>query len=181
MIGPKHAYFAAKVWDADQRKALELQKELGNERFMLIRYENLITDPETILRNVCKWLNIPFRASMMRYYESDASRSAASSGTMWQNLTKPVIKTNVGKYWHQFAPGEAEIFESVAGDIMRHHGYPCETSPDDVPTITAKDEKEFAKEDAAIQKDIIANAPTEDRQKREHYNNFVEKMRKQVK
>lgn len=46
-----------------------LHAELGKPDVMLLRYEDLVTAPESSLRAVCEFLGVKFRPEMLKYHE----------------------------------------------------------------------------------------------------------------
>jgi len=124
VVGEKHIYHLAKQWKQDQNMALNLEKEIGKERFFRISYEELTRNPKAILIELCLRLSIPFEPQILNYYKSNESKITAEAGNMWNNLVKPVIKHNSNKFIHELSTEEILIFESIAGEILENLDYP---------------------------------------------------------
>lgn len=60
VIGEKHPYFIAKQWNDLQKLCIAQLIENGENTVFPISYENLLEDPETIVKELCKFLNIKF-------------------------------------------------------------------------------------------------------------------------
>jgi hypothetical protein len=56
-----HPVTMAKLWRGATNAALRLR---GHDRVMLIRFEDLIADPETQIREMCDFLGVPFEPAM---------------------------------------------------------------------------------------------------------------------
>ena len=57
---------AEAIWLAANRNVLELEREIGPERIHRVRYEDLVTDPEPRLRELCRFLAIPFDEAVLQ-------------------------------------------------------------------------------------------------------------------
>ncbi|MQY79256.1 MAG: hypothetical protein GH151_08710 [Bacteroidetes bacterium] len=89
----------------------------------MLSYEELIKSPEKYLKQICNKLDINFDRKMLAYYDSDESRVTATSGEMWANVQKPIIKSNTKKYRKGLSVAEINLFESVAKDTLKKLGY----------------------------------------------------------
>ncbi len=127
MIGEKHLYHLAQKWKLDQQVALQWKSKLPEDRYLQIQYERLLTEPETVLAEVCAFAELPYEpVRMLTYYETKASQLAAHSGYMWSNLNQPILRNNIGKYQQQLGAEGILLFESVAGEMLEQLGYPPE-------------------------------------------------------
>ena len=123
IVGEKHIYHIAKKWKEDQEISLNFLKNIDDSRKYIISYEELIKSPEKYLKQICNKLNINFDRKMLAYYNSDESRVTATSGEMWVNVQKPIIKSNTKKYRKELSVEEIKIFESVSKDTLKKLGY----------------------------------------------------------
>lgn len=122
-VGHKHYYHIAAQWHEEQRLALELKNRVGEERYIGIKYEDLMQNTRAVLHKLCLFLHVPFSEKMLSFFDSRESSKTASSGAMWENLTKPIMHQNIGKFRHQMKEKDIHLFESVAGDMLLHLGY----------------------------------------------------------
>ena len=51
--------------------------------------------------------------SWVNYYKSKESKKASTSGGLWRNLSKPLIRNNKNKYKSELSTNEILIFESI--------------------------------------------------------------------
>lgn len=123
IVGEKHIYHLAKKWKDDQEISLNFLKNINDSRKYMLSYEELIKSPEKYLKQICNKLNINFDPKMLAYYDSDESRVTATSGEMWANVQKPIIKSNTKKYRKGLSIEEIKLFESVAKDTLKKLGY----------------------------------------------------------
>ncbi len=114
IVGEKHIYHLASQWKYDQDACIKLAEEpLTKDRFFSLNYETLITQPEATIKKLCNFLDIEYAESMLNFYTSKESKTTAAAGEMWQNLEKPIISNNTGKYLKELRQEEIEIFELI--------------------------------------------------------------------
>lgn len=123
VVGEKHIYHIAQAWARSQRLALQMRSILGENRFYNISYEDLVADPETSLKGLCEFMGKKYTPDLLNFHQSNEASNAASSSSLWGNVTKPVMKQNTKKFLQQATEEEIMIFELVAGDVLDALGY----------------------------------------------------------
>lgn len=123
IVGPKHVYHLAKKWVEEQSLALELRRTVSIDRWISIRYEDLICEPKVILKSVCEALNVCYKEEIWNYNRSKETIITASSGAMWENLTKPILKNNHHKFLTELPVEEIQLFEFIANNMLTELGY----------------------------------------------------------
>ena len=125
----QHSFFIAREWKSIQRKCLRVYQSLEERGGVhLVRYEDLIENPEEELREICEFLGLKFQKRMLYFHESEQARREAEKTQYWENLSQPVMSDNKGKFYKNLTDYEVRIFESVAAEELRHLGYPLTTS-----------------------------------------------------
>jgi len=162
IIGEKHVYHIARQWKADQEKSLEVEQKIPSERFCNVRYRDLITDPEFILKEICDFLKVPFKQDMLNYFHAEESIKTASSGLMWQNLSQPIMTGNYDKYLKELTPEEIKIFEIVAGDVLEKLGYDITTDFQNMPEIEKQKIEAYGLQNDQMKKEAILMADQRD-------------------
>ncbi len=118
------------VWMDDQRGALNIVHALPASQTFMLRYEDLLADPEAVLRALCQFLDVPYEAEMLRFYEQPAAKRAAKSNpAYWKNLARPLLRNNVQKYRSGLRRIEIRTIEFRLGALMRRFGYKPDMSP----------------------------------------------------
>ena len=176
IIGEKHVYHIARQWKADQEKSLEVEQKIPSGRFFKVRYRDLITDPETILKRICAFLNVSFDRNMLNYFKAEESIKTARSGMMWQNLSQPIIAGNYDKYLKELTPEEIGLFEMVAGDILERLGYEINTDYKNMPEIEKENIEVFSLQNSQMKKEAILKADKQDLQSRYPQKKLLEKF-----
>lgn len=124
-LSSRHIYHIAKQWQDEQQACLKsFYSFKGKQRAHLLRYEDLIAQPETELRKLCEFLNEPFSDAMLNFHASKSAKAMAFQSAFWENLSKPVIKDNFAKFKSELRKKEIDLFEAVAGTELQILGYP---------------------------------------------------------
>jgi hypothetical protein len=114
---------AAAYWDELNKEILRRGMDLGGERFALLRYEDLVAQPEPTLRELVDWLGEPWSDDLLRHNEVQAARGAPriSAG---QTRTRDPIKTDLADRWVEGLTGEERgLMAERVGDVARLFGY----------------------------------------------------------
>lgn len=119
-FGPKHVYPAARRWSEHLAMARRLEARLG-PKFFELRYEDLLRDPETIVRQLCEFLRVEYLPQMLSPDPSYADYSADARNRA--NLPKAVLAGNTGRWRQMLSRRELRIFEAVAGEDLEAYGY----------------------------------------------------------
>jgi hypothetical protein len=85
---------------------------------------------------------------------------------MWQNLEKPIISNNTGKFHKELTKEEIEIFELVSQDVLRKLNYPLFTSLADLNLVSVSAIEKYGMENEILKKGILKNARQSDLDKR---------------
>ena len=123
VVGEKHIYHIANAWAKSQRLALQMRSILGEDRFYNLSYEELVADPESSLKGLCEFMGKKYTPDMLNFHQSNEASNAASSSSLWGNVTKPIMKQNTKKFLKHATEEEITIFELVAGDVLDALGY----------------------------------------------------------
>ncbi len=124
VFSPFHPYKTAQLWKHQQEIGLALLDRLGPGVVQLLRYEDLLAQPEATVRALCAFLDEAFEPDMLRFHQGREAQTSAKLSESWQNTAKPVLSGNAGKYRKHLQPAEVEVVEAVAGPLMERLGYP---------------------------------------------------------
>ncbi len=114
----KHPIRAAQRWvdgvEAARRDAAPFAQDT-----LELRYEDLLLDPEPLVRRCCDLLQIPYQPEML------------DPGQVTENLgdargMRGLKKDNAGKWREQMDPALRQRIERIAGPVLRSLGYPVE-------------------------------------------------------
>lgn len=121
-FGPKHVYALAQRWAEYLSAAQRAEVSLGPDAFLVVRYEELMAAPEAELRRICRFLGEEFAPEMLGFYRADVLYPTDRRNL--DNLRRPLLTENSGKWRSRMSPRELRLFEAVAGALLERHGYP---------------------------------------------------------
>lgn len=114
---------ALTVWREDQLGGLALLGLLGPERVFFQRYEDLIARPRAVLEPLCAFLGLGFEPSMLDFHQSEDAARLAQSSAARENIARPLMSANAGKYRDSLSKGRIRTVETWLGDLMDRFGY----------------------------------------------------------
>jgi len=108
--------FAAR-WRAEILAARRLGRHVGN-RYLELRYEDFVEEPEHWLRRVCEHASLTWEPAMLEHTDTPE----VSSMPEHRNIAQPPTP-GLRDWRHQMSRGDAIAFEEVAADVLRRSGY----------------------------------------------------------
>jgi hypothetical protein len=130
---------AARQWQADQQASLRLYGELRRlGRARLVRYEDLIAEPERVLGEVLAMMGLAWEPGMLAFHESELTRANAGQQHAWANLGKAVMADNRQKYRDALGADEIRAIEAICSTEMQLLGYACEHDPAELARFAAE-------------------------------------------
>jgi hypothetical protein len=150
--GPSTITEAAELWV--ERVTLARENGRTVNHYMEIKYEDLITDTEPILRDVASFLELPWDDAMLDYHEraeerlkekardlprksSRGDQPAAARMASHAMAKKPPDPKRIGRWRTEMSAEDREEYESVAGDLLAELGYPVGEPAEPEPEPTA--------------------------------------------
>lgn len=131
-LAPGGALRASEIWRRDQRDSLRLFQFLRDiDRCRLVRFEELVLQPESTLRSICPWLGVDFEPSMLHFHDHELVGDNARRIVSWRDLARPLQPDQVGCYRGQLSEAEVRYVESYCAAEMAFFGYEPEYEPTD--------------------------------------------------
>lgn len=113
--------------------------------FLEVRFEDLVREPEAILRRICRFIALDYHPEMLRFaerapqrlaehrtrYRADGSVLVSHEERLRQQaqVRNPPDVARIG-IWRQLLPAEEALrFEAIAGELLAHYGYPLLHGP----------------------------------------------------
>lgn len=103
---------------------IDRYEEEYDNRFYRLRYEDLITNPEGELREVCTFLELPFQASMLEIQEQEEQPFNADREPWKQKSGRAIDASNREKWRTQMPEAERVLIERIVGRWLRAFDYP---------------------------------------------------------
>jgi len=117
--GPNNVMHAAEFWMARCAAGLSAELELP-DRVLRIRYEDLVTDPEAILRRIADFAGMEYEPAMAQGGGHRPSRYNERQHRLVGQAPDP---SRAYSWQHSLTPREIEIFEAEAGEFLEALGY----------------------------------------------------------
>ncbi len=115
-----HPYTVAKLWSKATREAFRLQ---DNPRFTLIRFEDLLQQPEPTVRQLCERIGVAFDPAMLEVGQINSSHQSSVGGAR-----KGLHTEAIDKWKSILASGEAAIADRICGPLMDKAAYQVDSS-----------------------------------------------------
>jgi hypothetical protein len=116
---------ASEVWREDQQGSILAHGFLQDQgRVLLLKFEDLLADTETVVRRLCDFLSVPFEPSMLEFHRKEIVQNNAERLSSWQDLQKPLIRDNHHLYKQQLGSEEIRYVELRCREQMAFLGYP---------------------------------------------------------
>jgi lipopolysaccharide biosynthesis protein/glycosyltransferase involved in cell wall biosynthesis len=136
-FGPQTLEEAAKSWLRDIQEA---RKHISNLNWYLeVRYEDLVVYTEPTLKKICRFIDLPWNASMLEYYKNANARLAEFTSVMARdgkrviaaeerrkihiNLLRQPDSSRIGRWRSEMTAAEQNKFEEIAGNLLLSLGY----------------------------------------------------------
>jgi hypothetical protein len=105
-------------WRLEVAGARRFGREAAAGRYLELRYEDLVAEPEARLREVCRFLGLELEPAMLEYHRRvDAAQLADHP-----RLAEPPTP-GTRRWGEQMSPADNERFEAVAGALLEELGY----------------------------------------------------------
>jgi hypothetical protein len=135
--GAESVHDAAESWLEGIDKARRNARRI--DHYLEARYEDLVADPEPVLRRICEFVELPYDAAMLTYHEragermSEIARDFERGGRdaipaevrarQHERVASPPQTQRAGRWRTEMTPGDRATFEAVAGELLEELGY----------------------------------------------------------
>lgn len=137
--GPADIAESADKWVKELTLARHRANRLRRGTYLEVRYEDLVTDPEPVLRQVAEFVQLPWSDAMMNYHEGAEKRmaqvvrelkpqgggliTAEERVRQHELVSKPPSSQRAGRWRTDMSEEDRQAFEAIAGDLLRDLGY----------------------------------------------------------
>ena len=109
-----HPILISKIWNAAVTAG---QRYQGDSRTRTVRFEDLVTDPITVVNKICSFLDVEFDMSMLNV-------SASKSPTAVEDITERGISAKpVGRWKNSLKKAEVYWCQTINRELMQKAGY----------------------------------------------------------
>ena len=134
---------AEEIWKNSNSNIEFLGQQLGHHQFMSLRYEDLVTSPESSLRPLCEFLDIPFDKQLLNPYQGERLTDGLHQQSMGVGdpnfLQHSAIDPSLAANWnsndlrHQLSPETIELANSYGYSLKSQSTNPI------IPPISVPD------------------------------------------
>jgi hypothetical protein len=114
------------LWRNSVRAALEARQQFGDGKVYLLRYEDLVTNPEEAIQSLANWLGMDFHPAMCEITSTNSSFAK-------DRKTEAGISSEPMQRWRQgLRPAEIAVIQSCCRSTLTEAGYemiPASASP----------------------------------------------------
>ncbi|GAA2521482.1 sulfotransferase [Pilimelia columellifera] len=114
---------AAAAWARAVDRAAEAARSLPAATYHQLRYEDLVSDPETSLRAICEFLDEPYDPAMTE--PAKVAKIAVPKHKTWHQRTHQAVSTARVQSWRsRLTPTELGLCETTLRRRLAVNGYP---------------------------------------------------------
>jgi len=96
----------------------------GHPGYFEVRYEDLVSEPEPVLRRMFDFLGLPWTPAVLEYH-----RRGGASGKD-PGFEKPVYASSLGRWRRHMSREDVVVFKRIAGPLLVQLGYAADDSWD---------------------------------------------------
>lgn len=132
--GPTTALGIGRMWKRDVMAWRNYCDQTNSKDMLEVKYENLVTEPQQVLRRALDFLDERFVDTTNMYAESQLSKLYRKHE--WHSSSRRSISDEkVGVYRKRLSRREVEIIENVAGGALLAYGYLLEYQDPKPPSL----------------------------------------------
>ena len=119
--GPETVAESARVWANHIREKRRWGKQ-NPEKYLEIKYEDLLVNTELVLGKICSFLDISIEKKRLNFLNTELAE-ILSAGPTHKLLSKPIVKENKEKWKTKMPENDQLLFEYIAGPVLADCGY----------------------------------------------------------
>lgn len=91
---------------------------------MFVRYESLVTEPESVLREVCDFVGVTFASQMLEYEREDLTLLKAPHGHLsHRQIAAGLNASSIGRWKSDLTTDDVQTFEQINRDLLIEFQY----------------------------------------------------------
>ena len=128
-FGPTNIYMAANSWKRCRNAVKQWREPLRNKGLWFdIKYEELVTQPEKVMRATCEFLGEEFEMSMFDFFKGDLAKARGATRDH-KPLGQPISDRYIGIHKDLLSQRDQRIFAAAAGKELVEAGYELDVDP----------------------------------------------------
>ncbi|MCA1670864.1 MAG: sulfotransferase [Actinobacteria bacterium] len=114
---------AANYWEGANVEILRHGAELGDDRFALVRYEDVVGHPETTLREVMSWLDEPWSDDLLHHNDVMAKKGAPRVVDGGTSTRDPIRAERADRWIKALGAAERDVVVATTSGLAGFLGY----------------------------------------------------------
>jgi hypothetical protein len=107
-----------------------LTRSVPSSQWTTVRYEDLVTHPEQVLRSVCGFLGEAYVPSMLAFHHDAQQFMAEEASTSFNAAaTRPISASRIEAWRARLTNAEVAIIEAICAEEMTRHHYRPDAGP----------------------------------------------------
>lgn len=113
----------ARAWTERTTTSVKMGRILGDDRYMTVRFEDLVLETRPSLERICAFLGVPFDEAMLRYGDMVNEKIPKDRRWLWPSISRPPEESKVDQWRRRMTTSQRIVFERIAGGTLRKWGY----------------------------------------------------------
>lgn len=113
----------SQYWSVRVQKASESKQTLPAGKYLEIRYEDLVVNPEQVLREVSLFLGEDYTPAMLEYSDNFEKNLASRELKIHQKLKRQPSSEDLSRWRRELPWWKILTFEAYSSDELQMHGY----------------------------------------------------------
>jgi len=105
------------------------------DRYRVVRYEDLVCDPDGVMRDVCEFIEAAYDAAMLDMEGAPEFRKQGSNSSYGPRRVGTISTDSIGRYASVLTPDQVRFIDRRVGALMAGFGYAI-TEPADAASLT---------------------------------------------
>lgn len=136
--GPNDIVGAAEWWDTHVMVGRRVGAVLGPQRYLEVRYERLVAQPEHELRRCCAFLGETYAPAMLDYAGSASSAIPAETRALHHGVDAAPYQARIHAWKREMHPADVALFTRHAHRMLTELGYEVPPAAVGLPRIAVR-------------------------------------------
>jgi len=113
----------ASRWANDVSTSIRMGAMIGPARYKIIRYEDLVLEPEKTLRDICSYAGVEYDDGMLNYPRMVEKKVPPDRRFLWPELSEPPKRSKTFRWKRKMSETKRIVFESRAKRLLDELDY----------------------------------------------------------
>lgn len=114
---------AAEYWVKAVNDARRVPDDVRKSRFIEVKYEQLVRQPEKELKRLLKFVGEPWHPAVLKFHEQKHDYAASEVASHGRVEFEPLYTRAIGRWEGAWSDEERQAVKDVAGDLLISLGY----------------------------------------------------------